>query len=72
MTSSWFTESEYLVQVACKNEDELKNYLNKAIERGIKAVPFYEPDIDNQLTAIALEPILASQKLIANLPKMLK
>jgi hypothetical protein len=46
--------------------------LKKAEERGIKVLAFREPDLENQLTAIALEPTEASRKLISNLPKMLK
>jgi len=72
ITSEWLALSEYLVQVSCKNETELKKYCKKAIEKGIKVIPFYEPDLENQLTAVALEPTETARKLISNLPKMLK
>jgi len=44
----------------------------KAKQRGIEYIEFYEPDINNELTAIALEPGEKSKKLISNLPLMLK
>jgi hypothetical protein len=33
---------------------------------------FYEPDLDNQLTAIAIEPTDNARKLVSNLPLLLK
>ena len=49
------------------NEQELMNLINRASEKGIKYSVFREPDIDNQITAIALEPGLDSKKLCSNL-----
>lgn len=72
VATTWHNNSNYLCQVVVKNEDELKKYVLKANKKGIKVVEFYEPDLENQLTAIALEPSNASKKLISNLPLMLK
>ncbi len=68
----WHNNSNYLCQVACKDEAELKQYVQKALKKGIKLVEFYEPDIGNELTAVALEPCELSKRLISNLPLMLK
>lgn len=46
--------------------------MEKAIAKGIKVVPFYEPDMDNQLTAICLEPCEQSRKITSSFPLMLK
>jgi hypothetical protein len=44
----------------------------KAEARGIKISRFYEPDLQNQLTAICLEPSENARKLTSNLPLMFK
>ena len=33
---------------------------------------FYEPDLDNDLTAIAIEPSSRARRLVSSLPLMLK
>lgn len=38
----------------------------EAHARGLVVVPFYEPDLDDELTAVALEP--AGHRLVAHLP----
>lgn len=43
----------------------------KAESQNINFSIFREPDIDNQITAIAFEPSDATQKLCKNLPLML-
>lgn len=68
----WHQDSNYLAQLSCKDENELEELAKKAELKGIKVVRFYEPDIDNQLTAIALEPSDESRRLTSSLPLMLK
>lgn len=70
-THQWFTTSNYLWQCACKDEFELEGLAQKAEKLGLKIVRFFEPDINNQLTAIAIEPGEQTRKLVRNLPKML-
>jgi len=42
--------------------------ITKAILTGIKHTVFREPDIDNQITAVAFEPSEASKKLTSSCP----
>jgi hypothetical protein len=42
------------------------------MEQGIRFSVFKEPDIDNQITAIALEPGSKSKKICSNLSLALK
>lgn len=72
IASEWHKDSNYLVLVSVESEDKLRKLLDKAQLRDIKTLEFTEPDIGNQLTAIALEPSLQTQKLISNLPLTLK
>jgi hypothetical protein len=48
----WIRNSQYLVSLSTDDEDSLKNLYNKLKCNGANVVPFTEPDIDDQLTAI--------------------
>jgi hypothetical protein len=52
------------------NEEELVRLSEKADSRGIKYTIFREPDINNEITAIAFEPSDASRKLTSSCPLM--
>lgn len=54
------------------DERTLKYYMECASCFDIKTASFYEPDIDNQLTAACFEPSEASKKLLSTLPLALK
>jgi hypothetical protein len=58
--------------LSVENEEQLLLYLEKIKYRDIKHTAFREPDIDNQLTAIAIEPGERSRKLTSKLPLALK
>jgi len=68
IAKQWHEESKYLIFLAVKDEEELYNLKQNAIKRGIAYTVFHEPDIDNQLTAITLEPGTIARKLTSNLP----
>lgn len=69
---SWFEISNYLGFLSVSNEDELIKLIEKAKNNDIKHSIFREPDIDNQITAIALSPGDKSRKLCSNLKLALK
>jgi vancomycin permeability regulator SanA len=60
----WFTTSNYLVLL---ETDWLEQIVFLAKTNGIKYSCFYEPDLDNLLTAVALEPGVKSKKMCSNL-----
>ncbi len=64
----WYTESNYIVCLEIENENKLKALLHEAEMLGIKVAPFYEPDLDNQLTAVTFEPGADSKRLLRKLP----
>lgn len=70
VAKDWHQTSNYLIFLTVANEDELKQLILKAAERGIKITPFREPDIDNQLTAVAFQPCEATRKMTSSLPLM--
>lgn len=70
--NEWYSKSNHLVLLSCENEESLKQLLLKANIKGIKCSAFTEPDMDNQLTAIAFEPSEDTCKLCSSLPLAFK
>lgn len=71
LATQWNKESNYLVFLSVPDEPSLLKLLKKAQMRDLKISTFKEPDIGNQVTAIALEPCERSRKLCSNLPLIL-
>ena len=72
IAKNWNSKSNYLIFLSCKSQDELIQYKNKFDLAGLLYTLFYEPDINNELTAIAIEPSEKTKKICSNLPLLLK
>ena len=70
VAKNWHQNSNYLIFLTVADEDELKKLILKGAERGLKLTPFREPDINNELTAIAFQPSDATRKMTSSLPLM--
>ena len=72
IASKWYNESNYICLLACKDVDHLT--LVKVIleNNNLNISVFYEPDLNNVITAIAVEPSDISRRLLANLPLALR
>lgn len=70
-SQAWFKDP-YLVQLSVENEEALIRLMYKLEKSQIKFSVFREPDLDNQITAIAIEPSEKTRRLISHLPLMLK
>lgn len=68
----WYKVSNYIAILSVADEPALLALLAKADERKLRCSSFREPDLDGQLTAIAIEPGLATRKLCSGLPLALK
>lgn len=68
----WHKNSNFLCQLAAKDEWELEEYAQKAESLGLKIIKFFEPDLENTLTSIAIQPSEITKKLVRKLPLMLK
>ena len=66
--TKWQSESNYLALLTVANEEELYKLSEKADSRGIKYTIFREPDINNEITAIAFEPSDSSRRLTSSFP----
>lgn len=67
----WYKKSNYLIFLSVKDETELTELISLAKSNKIKISVFREPDLNNEITSIALEPGLISNKITSNL-KLLK
>ena len=67
----WFKDP-YLAQLSVENEEQLHELIYKLQKNHIKYSIFREPDLDNQITAIAIEPSEQTRRLLSSLPLMLK
>lgn len=68
----WHKEHKNLIILSVANELALLDLFKQAQDRGIKGVLFREPDIDDEATAIALEPSDETYRLTSSLPLALK
>lgn len=66
----WQTQSNYLAYLTVADEAELIKLISKAILMGIKHTIFREPDIGNQITAVAFEATDEARKLTSSCPLM--
>lgn len=62
----WYTSSNHLAFLSVQDEAGLHDLINRAERRGVRFSLFREPDRDDELTAIALEP--AARRLCQGLP----
>lgn len=72
IASKWNKESNYLVFLSVPNESELERYIERFKEHNLKHTVFREPDIGNQITAVAVEPCELSKKICSRLSLTLK
>lgn len=68
----WYKNSNYLCMLSVESEYQLQCLTEKALDLGIKFSVFREPDIGDQVTAVALEPSVKTKKLCGRLPLALK
>lgn len=57
-------EPSSLIVIAVKNQVKLEKAMKDLDEKGIKYVPFYEPDWEYGLTAIGTEPLTQEQRVL--------
>ena len=69
---SWHEDSNYLVCLATKDQEQLLALLTKAKDNGIKHLAYTEPDFGGAVTAIAFEPGELTRKLLSSIGLALK
>lgn len=64
----WYQTSNSVIVLNCQNERKLYEFAQKLRSKGQKVAEFREPDIGNELTAIAICPGPEVKKLCSGLP----
>jgi len=72
LEKEWYSKSNHIAILAAKNEAELLRLSKRLEKKGIKHSLFGEPDFDNELTAIAIEPGRESKRACSSYPLALK
>lgn len=72
LTTQWLEESNWLVILSVADESELERLGDEAHDRYLPVTWFHEPDLDGQLTAIAIAPHPHTEALLSSLPLALK
>ena len=70
VASYWHLKSNNLVVLQVPDEEVLLHLAERAQNEEIVHAVFREPDFDNTVTAVALEP--AGKRLVSNLPLALR
>jgi hypothetical protein len=71
-TNEWMRDSNYICILEIDNEAELVKLAERAEASNILISRFVEPDYDNSLTAIAMEPGSESKRMCSHLRLALK
>lgn len=66
-SGEWRTKSDHICVLEIENEEKLKELLQKAKDKNIMHSAFFESDMNNELTAIALAPSNKTRKLCYHL-----
>jgi len=64
---NWMKKSNFICILQIKNEEQLANLTIKAINHNLAYSEFREPDYNNSLTAITIEPGQKTKELVKNL-----
>lgn len=68
IASSWRTTSHSLIVLSARDAAELSELQERAVARGITVTAFREPDLGDEITALAFAPGALTRKLLSNLP----
>lgn len=72
IASQWLEESNYLIVLSVPNESALLSLAEKAGTLNIPVTVFREPDIGNEMTAIAVAPSRTTESMLSQLPLALR
>ena len=67
ITMDWMENSNFICLLQVKNEEELAELAKQVFEEKLSYSVFHEPDYDNSLTTIAVEPGQKTRELMKRL-----
>ena len=72
LNKEWYEHSKALTLLSVKDENQLIYLIKQLTEKNIPLSIFIEPDINNQVTAIAIAPSAEAKKICSSIPLALK
>jgi hypothetical protein len=69
---NWFKTSNYIAVLAAPDEAALIRLRDRALSREIACSEFREPDMDDSVTCVVLEPGDDARRLCSNIPLALR
>lgn len=69
---SWYENSNFIAILSAPDEEELHKLCERAEKKGIRFSTFREADLDDALTAVALEPGKPTKRICSSYPLALK
>jgi peptidyl-tRNA hydrolase len=72
LAKHWHKSSNYLIYLSANTEEELSRLSEKLQCLGVEVTEFREPDLDNQLTAIAFLSEEKTRRVTSGLPLAFK
>jgi len=64
---AWYRDSNYVAILEVDNEQDLIRLIQKAESRQLDVAVFREPDLDNAITAIVIEPGDQSRRMCSSI-----
>lgn len=64
---AWYEASNTIVVLQVPTLVELAILCDKAEFEGVRKAEFHEPDLNNELTAVAFEPAIPAERMLRNL-----
>lgn len=71
-TRAWFDDSSYLVLLGVEDEAALREWADRLEAKGCSFALWREPDLDNELTAVAVAPSPVAERTLSSLPLLLR
>jgi len=68
----WYTTSNYIAALAVPDVNDLTSLFETANSLNLAVAPFYEPDFNDELSAIAIQPSSLTVNLCKKLPLALQ
>jgi len=72
LEQEWHDRSNHIAVLSAKDEDHLHKLIARAKKKGIRYSLFREPDFDNEVTALAIEPGDKGRRFCSSLPLAFK
>lgn len=72
LTRDWYERSSYLVLLGVPDEPALRAWIERLADVGATMISWREPDLDDELTSLAVAPSPGVERALSSLPLLLR